>query len=129
MVEIPAKIYVQGLAKQAKAASRSLARLSSQAKSQGLEAMLSAFYENKQTFLDANRQDLEQISKEMDKQIYRQILERVKLTDELLENMGQWFQQVVEYQDPIGDVKCVDDDRWTPSWSCTNSFGGHCGYF
>ncbi|WP_454061821.1 glutamate-5-semialdehyde dehydrogenase [Candidatus Nitrospira salsa] len=107
MVEIPAKIYVQGLAKQAKKAARALARLSSQAKAQGLEAMLSAFYENKQTFLDANRQDLEQISKDMDKQIYRQIIERVKLTDESLEKMGKWFQEVVEYPDPIGEMSNV----------------------
>ncbi|WP_447971809.1 glutamate-5-semialdehyde dehydrogenase [Nitrospira sp. M1] len=107
MVEIPAKLYVQALAKKAKEAARPFARLSSQVKAQGLEAMLTAFHENKQTFLDANRQDLEQISKDMDKQVYRQLVERVRVSEESLEKMGEWFRRVIEYPDPIGDISAM----------------------
>ncbi|GJL55016.1 MAG: gamma-glutamyl phosphate reductase [Nitrospirales bacterium] len=107
MVEIPAKLYIQGLAKKAKAAARPFARLSSQAKAQGLDAMLSAFSEKKQSILEANRQDLEQISKDIDKQVYRQMVERVRVTEESLEQMMEWFRRVIDYPDPIGDMSSM----------------------
>ncbi len=104
MVEIPVKIYVQELAKKAKEASRPLARLSNQVRVKGLEAMLRAFLDNKSVFLEANRQDLEQISKDQDKQVYRQIVERVRITEESLDQMGEWLKRVVEFPDPIGEI-------------------------
>ena len=42
MVEVPVKLYVQGLLKQAKAAARPMACLSSQQKNQALQAMADA---------------------------------------------------------------------------------------
>ena len=104
MVEIPVKLYVQGLAKTAKDAARPLARLSSQVKTEALKAMLEAFLESKPSFLEANRQDLDGISKDIDKQVYRQVVDRVRITDESLNKMGEWFRHVVEYSDPIGEM-------------------------
>lgn len=107
MVEIPAKLYVQGLAKKAKQAARPLARLSSQVKAKAMEAMLESFFERKEDFLEANRQDLDRISKDRDKQAYRQIVDRVRVTDDALEKMGESFKQVVEFPDPIGEMSRV----------------------
>ncbi len=104
MVEVPVKLYVQGLARKAKGAARPLARLSNLQRGQALEAMLQAFNESKDSFLEANRRDLDQISKNIEKQVYRQIVEKVRITGESLDKMGQWFQHVVECADPLGET-------------------------
>ncbi|MCA9472222.1 MAG: glutamate-5-semialdehyde dehydrogenase [Nitrospirales bacterium] len=104
MVEVPVKLYIQGLAQKAKMAARPLAKLSSQKRTCALEAMLIAFQESKSCFLEANRLDLEAISKEIDKQIYRQAVDRIRVSEDDFTRMEEWFQRVVESVDPIGEV-------------------------
>ncbi len=104
MVEVPVKLYVQGLAKMAKEAARPLARLSSQTRNQALESMLQAFQEGYEVFLEANRKDLDQISKTIEKQVYRQIVDRVRITEESLTKMSAWLKHVVESPDPVGEI-------------------------
>jgi glutamate-5-semialdehyde dehydrogenase len=104
MVEIPVKLYVHGLLKQAKAAARSMASLSSQKKHNALQAMADAVESHASDILQANERDVAAISKEGDKQIYREAIERIRITEESIKDMVDRLLDVVAYPDPIGEM-------------------------
>ena len=81
MVEVPLKLYVQSLLKQAKAVARSMACLSSQQKNQALQAMADALVAKTSDILAANERDLESISKDLDQQTHRQAVERIRINE------------------------------------------------
>ena len=104
MVEVPVKMYVQSLAKKAKEVARPLSHLSSKVRSQALSVMRDRVLENMSAILDANRQDLEAVSKELDTQAYREALDQVRVTEESIEIMAQDIQHILDHPDPIGEA-------------------------
>ena len=104
MVEVPVKLYVQGLLKEAKAAARSMAGLSSQQKNQALQAMADALVDQKSCILEANQRDVDAISKEGDKQVYRQALERIRIDEEAIQQMVERLLDFLACPDPVGEV-------------------------
>ena len=104
MVEVPVKMYVQALAKKAKEVARPLSQLSTKDRSQALSVVSERLLEKKSSILDANRQDLDAVSKELGTQAYRQALDRVRVTEESIEMMVQDIQQLLDQSDPIGEA-------------------------
>ena len=104
MVEVPLKLYVQGLLKQAKATARPIACISAQTKNQAFQAMVDALESQAPTILEANGRDLELISKEGDKQAYREAVERIRITEETIKDMAERLHDFLVYPDPVGEM-------------------------
>jgi len=104
MVEVPVKMYVQSLAKNAKKAAGSLSQLPNKVRSQALLAMKDKLSDSKQSIIDANRQDLDAITKELDPGAYRQAMDRVQVTEETIDSMLQNLQQLHDQSDPLGEI-------------------------
>ena len=104
MVEVPLKLYVQGLLKQAKAMARPMACLSSQKKNQALQAMADALTSQTSDILEANEQDLEAISKVGDQQAHRQAVERIRITEDTIQDMVRRLLDFLAYPDPVGEI-------------------------
>ena len=64
-----------------------MAGLSSQQKNQALQAMADALVDQKTDILEANQRDLDAIPKEGDKQVYRKAVERIRLDEEVIQQM------------------------------------------
>jgi len=79
MVEVPLKLYVQGLLKQGKAVARSMACLSSEQKNQALQAMADALMAQTSDILEANERDLQLIPNEGGQQAHRQAVEQIRI--------------------------------------------------
>ncbi len=104
MVEVPLKLYVQDLLKQAKAAVRGMSVLSSDVKNQVLMAMADQLETKNSEIREGNEKDLANISKDLGQQAYREMVERIKVTDEDIERMTQYLRDLVRLPDPIGEV-------------------------
>ena len=104
MVEVPLKLYVQGLLKEAKAVARPMACLSSQKKNQALQAMADALVAQTADILEANERDVEEISKEGDKQVHRQALERIRIHEDDVQAMVEVLLDFLAYPDPVGEM-------------------------
>ena len=104
MVEVPAKMYAQTLAKNAKLVVRPLAQLSGKVRAQALESMTACLRENQDAIFEANQLDIDAISKELDPQIYRQMLDRVRVTEESIDRMVSSLEHILAQPDPIGEV-------------------------
>jgi gamma-glutamyl phosphate reductase len=63
MVEVPVKMYVQSLAKNAKKTAGPVSQLPNEVRSQALLAMIEKLSHCKEPIIEANRQDLDAISK------------------------------------------------------------------
>ena len=79
MVEVPVKLYVQGLLKQAKAVARPMACLSSQQKNQALQAMADALVAQTSDILEANERDLQLIPNDEGQQSHRQAVDKIRI--------------------------------------------------
>jgi len=104
MVEVPVKLYVQGLLKQAKTVARSMACLSPQKKHNALQAMADVLESQASDILQANEQDLAAISKEGDKQAYRRAVEQIRITEETIQVMVDRLLDFLAYPDPVGEM-------------------------
>lgn len=104
MVEIPVKLYVQGLLKQAKVVARPMACLSSQKKNRALQAMADALVDQTSNILDANGQDLENIPRDEGQQAHRQAAERIRITEDDVQHMVDSLLDFLVYPDPIGEM-------------------------
>ena len=104
MVEVPVKMYVQSLAKNAKKAAGSLSQLPNKVRSQALLAMMDKLSDSKQSIMEANRQDLDTITKELDPGAYRKAMDRVVVTEETIDSMLQNLQQLHDQSDPLGEI-------------------------
>ena len=111
MVEVPVKMYVQSLAKEAKSTSRTFSQLSNIVRSQALSAIIEKLEERTESIVEANRLDLEAVSKDLDPGDYRDALDRVRVTENTVETMIQDLKEVQEQPDPIGAVTRL----WTTS--------------
>ncbi len=104
MVEIPLKLYVQSLLKLANESARAMACLSSQKKNRALQAVADTLVAQSAAILGANERDLELISKEGDKQVHREAFERIRLTEENIEEMVERLLDFIHQPDPIGEM-------------------------
>ena len=92
---------IEDMAQRAKHASRSLANLSSAKKNKILQKVAEILSERKTSIQAENRKDL-QIGKE--KGLSEAMLDRLALTDNVLESIRQGLFEVINLPDPIGQV-------------------------
>jgi glutamate-5-semialdehyde dehydrogenase len=97
------------LARQAKAASRQLARLTTAQKNGCLLAMAGALEQNRAAILEANADDMEAAAQNG---LSNAMLDRLKLDDKRIAAMAKGLREVAALPDPIGRVL---DDRTRPN--------------
>ena len=102
MVEVPVKMYVQSLAKQAKQAARPFSHLPNQVRSRALTAIIEKLQDSEELLIESNRQDLDAISKDLEPGAYREALDRIRLTKEAIDDMIEDLKQLQEQPDPLG---------------------------
>lgn len=108
MVEVPVKIYITNLAKKARESAHSLALLSGMIKNKALLAMADRLIAHEEIILEANRQDVEAVGKnlegETNKDTVKEAVGRVRLTPDAIREMADGLRQVAELPDPVGEV-------------------------
>ncbi|MGS2722724.1 glutamate-5-semialdehyde dehydrogenase [Porticoccus sp. GXU_MW_L64] len=101
--------YMNETGQQARAASRQLARASSEQKNRALSAMADALDGARELLLAANEKDL---AAGRDSGLDAALLDRLALDDSRIDGMIEGLQQVAALEDPIG---AIDDMRYRPS--------------
>ena len=104
MVELPVKMFVQNILREAKDSVRAMSCLSSHSKIQGLELMAEALKRHSSDILEGNERDLERISKDLDQQAYRAMVERVRISEDTIDKMTQGLLNLAALPDPVGEV-------------------------
>jgi glutamate-5-semialdehyde dehydrogenase len=95
------RAHVQQLGRQARAASRVLARADTAAKNRALEAMARAIRKDSARILEANRLDVGQAKAQGRDGAF---VDRLTLTPKLVEQMAQGVEQVAALEDPVGRI-------------------------
>lgn len=103
------KSYMRDLGSRAKAASRQLARASSEAKSAALEAIASAIEDNEEALRAANALDIEAAK---ERNLANALVDRLELTPARVVSMAEGLRQVAGLADPIGEIT---DLRYRPT--------------
>ncbi|RMH09303.1 MAG: glutamate-5-semialdehyde dehydrogenase [Nitrospirae bacterium] len=104
MVELPIKLYIQQLAKMAKDAARPLAVIPSSLRRQAIQDMALQLEERREEVLEANKQDVDNIPKDLAPEAYRKTLERVRFTEEDLHTLIAEIRAIAEAPDPVGEI-------------------------
>jgi glutamate-5-semialdehyde dehydrogenase len=92
--------HVRTLGRQAREASRALARASTEQKNRALHAMAREIRSRGDAILEANRADLSNASKELD----AAFVDRLTLTPTLVEQMAEGVEEVAKLADPVGTL-------------------------
>jgi len=100
------KEYAELVARQGKAASRSIARARTELKNAVLDAMAENLLKARDELKEANRRDL-QLGK--DDGLSPAMLDRLELTDKRIDDMAEAVRTIVKLIDPVGSVI----DGWT----------------
>lgn len=100
---------MRDLGSRAKAASRQLARASSEAKSAALEAIASAIEDNEEALRAANALDIEAAT---ERNLANALVDRLELTPARVASMAEGLRQVAGLADPIGEIT---DLRYRPT--------------
>ncbi|MBX2809868.1 MAG: glutamate-5-semialdehyde dehydrogenase [Cellvibrionaceae bacterium] len=95
------KDYVQGLGRDARAASRQLMSISTAKKNAGLLAIADALNARRQALLTANRQDSDQ---GREQQLDSALLDRLTIDDAGIDQMIEGLHQVATLADPCGEI-------------------------
>ena len=103
------KHYMQTLGRQARAASRRLARASTAEKNAALEAIASAILRDKEALLAANARDLEAARAAG---LEPALLDRLTLSPKGVDSMAEGVRQIAQLPDPIGEMS---DIKFRPS--------------
>lgn len=93
--------YMQTLGKRAKDASRLCAKLGTDEKNRGLLAVAEALCGNGAYLLEENEKDLRAAE---EKGIKQSLIDRLRLTEQRIEDMAEGLRQVAALEDPIGEV-------------------------
>ncbi|MDR4492995.1 MAG: glutamate-5-semialdehyde dehydrogenase [Nitrospirales bacterium] len=104
MVELPVKMFVQGILKEAKDSVRAMSCLSSHSKIRVLESMAESLLSQSSEIVEANERDLERIPKDLNQQAYRAMVEKVRISEETVERMTAGLLTLARLPDPIGEV-------------------------
>ena len=107
--EMGVKDYMQALGRQAREASRAMARASTNAKNQALLAMAAAVRRDKTALLTANRED---VVAARAAGLDEAMLDRLALTDKSVAAMAEGLEQIAALPDPIGEI---DDLKFRPT--------------
>src|SRR3954466_16247994 len=92
--------HVRSLGRQAREASRALARASTEQKNRALQAMAREIRSRRDVILEANRADLSSASQELE----AAFVDRLTLTPNLVEQMAQGAEEVAKLADPVGAI-------------------------
>ncbi len=92
---------VSEIARRAKVASRQLTTLSSGQKNEALEAMAEALLASKVMLQEANLKDLEQARTN---NLSAAMIDRLTLSDKVIEGMARALDEIAELPDPIGNI-------------------------
>lgn len=104
MVEIPIKLHVQNLAKQAKAAARPLSVMPGTDRTQALRAMAEQLEASVEDVVRANKEDLDAIPKEGSTEEYRKARDQISVTDRDVLALVDSIRGIAEEPDPVGEV-------------------------
>ncbi len=104
MVEVPIKLYVQGLAKRANAATRPLSLMTGHDRAVALRAMAEQLEASIEDVLTANQQDLDAIPKEWATDEYRNAREQISVTEHTILDIVTFIRRIAEEPDPTGEV-------------------------
>ncbi|AUN94272.1 glutamate-5-semialdehyde dehydrogenase [Pseudazoarcus pumilus] len=96
--------YMQGLGRNARAASRLVAAASSGAKNAALMAMAAAIRERREFLISANVKDLDAARTAG---LDAAMIDRLKLTDKGIDTMAAGVEQVAALPDPVGEITDV----------------------
>jgi len=94
-------MYIENLAKQAKLASKNLARTGTKEKNKALEEICKRLTANKEFILAENKKD---VAKAKEKGISPAMTDRLTLTAERIEQMAQGVRKIIDLDDPIGET-------------------------
>jgi glutamate-5-semialdehyde dehydrogenase len=92
--------HVRSLGRQAREASRALARASTEQKNRALQAMAREIRSRGDAILEANRADLSSASTQLD----TAFVDRLTLTPTLVEQMAEGVEEVAKLADPVGAI-------------------------
>ena len=95
------KELVEGIGRRARIASRAMAKASSEQKNQALLHMAKAIRGQTEAFKQANAQDLHRAKEAGHDAAF---IDRLALTDKVIESMAQGLEQIVTLTDPIGQT-------------------------
>ncbi|MFO0773491.1 MAG: glutamate-5-semialdehyde dehydrogenase [Nitrospiraceae bacterium] len=108
MVEIPVKMYMTNLFRQARKAVRPMALLSGPAKNQMLTTLADTIDREREALLAANEEDVLAIGKalegEKDKDRVKAAVERVRITDAQVTELVDFLRALVAWPDPVGEI-------------------------
>ncbi len=100
-VLVDVKSYMQQVGREARSASRAVARASTGAKNTALLAMAKAVRERRAELLAANAADVEQARVDG---LDAAMIDRLTLTEKGVESMAQGLEQVAALPDPVGEI-------------------------
>ena len=103
------KDYMQAVGREARAASRHMAKADTRSKNQALDAMAGAIRRDAQALLRANAKDLEAARAAG---LDTALLDRLALTPEAVEGMAEGLAQIAQLPDPVG---AISDLNFRPS--------------
>ena len=95
------KQYMQSIGREARAASRLMAKAETADKNKALTAMAEAIRRDEQKLLAANAKDLANAKA---KGLEAAMIDRLTLSQKSIENMAEGLQQIVALADPIGEI-------------------------
>ena len=101
--------YMHGVGREARVASRVVAKADTATKNRALEVMAQALARAQKTLLDANARDLEEAGK---KKLDSALIDRLTLDTEGIEAMVDGLVQIAKLPDPIGEITNL---RYRPS--------------
>ena len=93
--------YMQMLGRLAKNASREAAKLGTKAKNRGLLAVANELVEERELILQENAKDIEAAKA---KGVKQSLIDRLALTEQRIEGMAEGLYQIVQLDDPIGEI-------------------------
>ena len=104
MVEVPIKLYIQDLAKQANAATRALSLMRGHDRAMALDATAEQLEASIEDVLASNQRDLDAIPKEWGPEEYRKAREQISVTEQHLLDIVAFIRRIAEEPDPTGEV-------------------------
>jgi len=95
------QIYMHGVGRQARAASRIVAQADTRTKNRALEAIADAVLRNPAALLDANARD---VAGARAKQLDAAMIDRLTLSEKTLRSMADGLRQIAALPDPVGEI-------------------------
>jgi len=95
------KSYMQGVGREARAASRFMARADTKSKNKALTAMAQAIRREVKSLLAANSKDMESARAN---KLDDALLDRLTLTATAIDSMAEGLLQIVQLPDPVGEI-------------------------